>query len=284
VRLTSITKIDLTSPLAKYLSLQKPNIKGHLIFQALVGNMKLGDVSSHLQVSRFKVSRWLSGHTEITLNELLKALQEFSPWFLDFIDMCFPDSAIPSLENMRSLALQRREAVKHFPFLSALLNCLDVKNLGWGNELERGLAEKVGIKAETVRLALKRLCKLKILKIANNHQHYLLDEKFKNLNLDYTQFKTVYEYWQKRALHFLKDASPGVNNSTFAYCTIPVDKEARKRIRKRYLEFHQEVVELAKSCETSEERFPMVMMFSLIDPQECKEVVGSTSKRTAVRA
>jgi hypothetical protein len=97
-----------------------------LLLNTLKGNASISHISETLQVSRFTVSRWLKGQTELDFADLLRWIDVTSLRLLDFVATLVPPEGLPSVANAWQQLALARELAYEAPWSHAVLRALEL--------------------------------------------------------------------------------------------------------------------------------------------------------------
>lgn len=132
----------------------------------LRGSVSNTELARRLGVSRYCVSRWCSGETEIRLDELLHCIDVLTGRLYDFVSGLVTISAVPSLlPNYERAQAARVAAVEH-PWTEAILRVLETEHYrAHPAAAHATLAATLGISDETLERAMDGLVRASVVSV-----------------------------------------------------------------------------------------------------------------------
>lgn len=135
----------------------------HPWLAALRGNVSNTELAQRLGVSRYTVSRWCSGATEIRLHEFLQCISVLTGRLYDWVSALVPIRHVPSLViEYEEADAARRAAVEH-PWTEAILRVLETQHYRERPAVAHAtLAATLGIEPSTLDEALEGLVRASV--------------------------------------------------------------------------------------------------------------------------
>ena len=92
----------------------------------LRGNTPINDLASASGISRYSISRWLSGHTQPRLPDFLRLVEAASLRLVDLLAVLADPAALPSVAPIWRRLEARRQGADRLPWTQALLRVLEL--------------------------------------------------------------------------------------------------------------------------------------------------------------
>lgn len=93
----------------------------------LRGSASISDLARRSGLSRYAISRWLSGDTEPRLPDLLRLIEAASVRLVDFIAVLVDPAAVPSIATLWARVEARRRGAYELPWTQAVLRALELE-------------------------------------------------------------------------------------------------------------------------------------------------------------
>jgi DNA-binding transcriptional regulator YiaG len=95
------------------------------LLQELRGDARISEVAARIGVSRFSASRWLRGHSEPRLPELLLLIEALTFRVVDFVAALVPPASVPVVASRWAELEARRSVAFEHPWSHALLRAVE---------------------------------------------------------------------------------------------------------------------------------------------------------------
>jgi uncharacterized protein DUF4423 len=192
----------------------------------LRGKTAIQELASATSISRFSISRWLSGRCAPTLPEFFALVDKSSLRFLDFINCFVSPARLPSLSLAWHQLVESRRAAYEHPWSHAVLRVLELRDYaaltthvpGW-------IARRLNIEENVEResLALLESCG----QIIWNGTHFApCNTGLVDTRPDPRRARELKAWWAQIALQRLRCGAPGL----YAYNLCALAKEDLDRI------------------------------------------------------
>lgn len=130
----------------------------HPWLAALRGTLSNTELAARLGVSRYSVSRWCSGDTEIRLYEFLHCIEALTGRLYDWVAALVPIAQVPSLLPGYTQASAARSVALEHPWTEAILRVLETQRYREGPAVAHAtLAATLGISDVQLQQALDGL-------------------------------------------------------------------------------------------------------------------------------
>jgi transcriptional regulator with XRE-family HTH domain len=218
------------------------------LLATLRGRQSIVDIAKATGHSRYAVSRWLSGHAEPRLPELLLLVDVLSLRLLDFV-ACFVDPAAlaSTREAWEKLSTSRRIAYEH-PFSHAVLRAIELEKYQRLRRHKDGwIAGKLGISAEDERKYLELLAQSGQIELSRG-RYRVAKVQTVDTRVNPEEARRLRAYWGEVAIQRLRAGA----KRTFSYNLFSVSHADLERIRLLHREFFAEVQAIVAKSEPAE--------------------------------
>lgn len=217
------------------------------LLRDLQGNTTIASLARDADLSRYQVTRWLSGQTQPRLPDFLALLEAASLRLVDFLTSFLPPGSMPSVLPLWRRLEARRSGAGRFPWTQAIhraletvsYRALDGHRPGWiadrldipaATELEAiehleltGQIEWVGGRWQTVPIAVDTRSSAKLGPLLKSH-------------------------WARVGVERLEAGSPG----QFSYNVFTCSSDDFERIRELHLNYYQALRQIVATSEPNE--------------------------------
>lgn len=240
VRLATVCRIDLNQGFKRTFSYLDSPLRLDLLIRHLSGNSRIISLSSHLGISRHILGRWISGKSSPSLKNILYVIDSLTPLLIEFLETFIEVDKIPSLSILHEHKKLEKKMNYQYPFLGAVLRCLELDEYKSLNHHEVGYISKtIGISLDQEKSLIKDLINLDIIKLQNNK--LVPKENRIDTRGDFSGQMNIRKYWLQRSLEFIDDLKQPPDNSYMGYLVFNVSQKAKYELKKRYFDFFQEV-------------------------------------------
>lgn len=160
-KLVPIDPPEFAASLVKSKSTLKPGAREwvlHRWLTALRGSVSNTELAQRLGTSRYTVSRWCSGDTDIKLFEFLYFVEVLTGRLYDWVSALVPMSSVPSLVPRFAQANAARTVALEHPWTEAILRVLETEGYRLQPAVAHdALAATLGIEQQTLEQALEGL-------------------------------------------------------------------------------------------------------------------------------
>jgi transcriptional regulator with XRE-family HTH domain len=198
----------------------------------LRGRAPVAELARRAGVSRYSLTRWLSGQTQPRLPDFLRVIEGASLRLVDFV-ACFvdPEKIEPLAEAWRHLVARRRGAAE-LPWTQAILRALELDDYRASPAHERGwVAARLGIEPEVEDSALAFLADTGQVRFTGTH--YRPEGLVVDTRLAPEVGRRLKQHWTEVAAARIRDGAPG----QYSYNVFAVSHEDFERIRELHLAY-----------------------------------------------
>jgi len=141
-----ICDVDLRAACRDLLKFEGNPARSRELAAHFVGSAKISQFSVKMGLSRFKVTRWLSGQSDFTLDEVLELIERSQNGLFDFVHHLTRGAGIPRFKREFEAKRQYSALLKLQPWCSTVRVCLDMAEYQALPRHKRGfIAAKTGI-------------------------------------------------------------------------------------------------------------------------------------------
>lgn len=228
----------------------------------LRGKVSVSDLARRAGLSRYSVSRWLSGKTQPRLPDFLRVIQAASLRMVDLVAVLVDPAEVPELAELwERLEARRHGAAKH-PWTQALIRALELDEYlalpahrpGW-------IAARLGIAPELEATCLSFLERTG--QIAWHDTHFRPEAVAVDTRPQPSVNQQLKSHWASVAVDKIEQGAPG----QFSYNVFSVSRADFERIREMHLAYFRalrSVVSESAPCEVV--AVANVQLFELAQP------------------
>lgn len=207
---------------------------------SLRGSRSIAKLSQDLGVSRFKLSRWLSGQVGPRLCDFLLFIEAVTGRTSELVGSLVPIEKVPALLADHRAAEAAKRLAHEAPWTEAVLRVLES-----GDYVPGGVAGQLGFDQATEDESIRRLLEAKIVaRDASGRIHVTRD-----LNVDTHAAATLKAHWCDVARQRLE--VPG-HSDLFAYNVLSASHEDIALIRNLLLETYREIRAVVRNSSSVE--------------------------------
>lgn len=213
----------------------------------LRGSAGIGDLARRAELSRYAVSRWLSGKTQPRLPDFLRVVDAASVRLPDFIAAVVDPREVPSItETWRRLEARRRGAGQ-YPWTQAILRAIELDAyLALDAHTEGWIAKRLGIELETELACLTFLEETG--QVTWSGTHYRQERLAVHLQRSSEVGRLLRVHWTDVASSRLSQAADG----QFSYNVFTVSRADFERIRQLHLDYFRALRAVVAESEPGE--------------------------------
>ncbi len=225
------------------------------LVQHFTGTSTQKGILEALQISRYTLSRWLSGVSEPTFEQMLALMDFGSSDFLRFLELLTAGTVLPSVQKR---TMQQRLQMKHsltYPWLPVLLSALELKSY-LTNPSDQFLADKTKLPIEEIHKALKELQETGMVEWTGTHWKTLVHRGHHQTSGEDNQYTARYVFGTSlKAV----DSSVSNRNMRLSWKIFSLNKKAYGELMQRYNEFFND---LGKIVAANQEDADNIFLFS----------------------
>jgi transcriptional regulator with XRE-family HTH domain len=219
-----------------------------ILLDDLRGNTSITDLARTSGISRYSLSRWLSGQTQPRLPDFLRLVEAASVRLVDLIASLVPPEDIPSLsETWRRLELRRQGAFEH-PWTQAIIRAIELDSYmalpahqpGW-------IADRLGISPEEEARCMQFMADTE--QVVWTGTHYRQESR---IAVDTRRHQAIGRrlkaHWTQVGAARIEQGSPG----QFSYNVFTVSEADFKKIRLAHLDYFHALRAIVADSEPGE--------------------------------
>lgn len=232
--LAQCTGIDLQQVLLRFFRALPPRLRSNslltaegvqLFMQELMGRTAILAVAQPSGLSRFSISRWLSGKSQPKLPEFLCFVEHASLRLLDLLDTLVNVEQLPALAEEWRMLQAARDIGYAMPFSHAVLRALETQTYAASDGSSLALAKLLGIEPRVVDQCLERLKQAGQARCEQTHW-IAVQSNFVDFRRDLEAAQRVKAFWAALAAERVVTRRPGL----FAYNVFAVSREDLARL------------------------------------------------------
>ena len=198
----------------------------------LRGSTSITDLARRADISRYSVSRWLSGRTQPRLPDFLRIIEAASLRLVDLLATLVDPRSLPSIHPIWMRLESRRRGAFEAPWTQAVVRTLELTDYRALLAHEPGwIARRLGIPAEEETRCLEFLRQTG--RIAWNGTHFAADTRAVDTRADPEIGRRLKAHWARVGAARAEAGSPG----QFSYNVFAVSRADFKRIRQAHLDY-----------------------------------------------
>ncbi len=227
----------------------------------LKGRSSTTDLARRAGLSRYSVTRWLSGQTQPRLPDFFTLLDAASLRLVDFVTSFVPPEAVPSaLPTFRRLEARRKGAGR-YPWTQAILRALEVADYLALPEHEPGwIAERIGIPVEEEEACLSYLELTG--QIERVRGRFRPATSAVDTRLQPSVGRQLKSHWARVGVERIDDGAPG----QFSYNVFTCSAEDFERIRELHLGYYRALRQIVSESEPEEHVVVANIQLFKLDP------------------
>lgn len=128
------------------------------LMRDLQGRTTITDLARRAKLSRYSVTRWLSGQTQPRLPDFLTLIEASSLRLVDFLISFVPPEELPAIQDLYRRLEARRQGAGRFPWTQAVMRALDVTDyLALPEHDDAWVAQRLSLPLEEVQACMEHL-------------------------------------------------------------------------------------------------------------------------------
>jgi len=198
----------------------------------LRGSTSITDLAEHSGISRYSVSRWLSGRTQPRLPDFLRLIEAASLRLVDLLAALVDPALLPSVHPTWLRLESRRRGAYELPWTQAVVRCLEIADYRALPAHEPGwIARRLGIPAEEETRCIEFLRNTG--RVAWTGTHFTPDTRAVDTRLHPAVGRRLKAHWAREGAQRAEAGTPG----QFSYNVFTVSRSDFERIRQAHLDY-----------------------------------------------
>ncbi|MFT5681019.1 MAG: transcriptional regulator with XRE-family HTH domain [Myxococcota bacterium] len=218
-------------PWLEELAVDSPEAVARLL-DDLRGNTPINDLAAASGISRYSISRWLSGHTQPRLPDFLRLVETASVRLIDLLAVLASPSSMPTVDPIWKRLEARRQGADKLPWTQAILRALELADYlalpahepGW-------IARRLGISDEEEARCLSFLRDTG--QVHWQGVRYRIQKLAVDTNRNPTVNRRLKAHWSRVGAERVEQGAPG----QFSYNVFSVSRADFERIREAHLRY-----------------------------------------------
>jgi transcriptional regulator with XRE-family HTH domain len=224
------------------------------LLRLCAGRRPVIELARAMKRSRFIVSRWLSGKTDIKLPDFLRFVEATTLRLLDLVALVTDPAALPSAARAWKRLQVARQAAYEVPWSHAVLRALELQEYKTCSEPhEVWLAARLGIPIGEVRRCMSLLMQSGQIRRRGTHFE-LRSSATVDTRFDRERRRALRAFWSGVASERLARGDPGIN----AYNLFAIAERDLPQV----LELHREMFERLRALVAGSEPSERVVLYS----------------------
>ena len=219
-----------------------------LLLQHLRGEARINDLARAVGCSRFVMTRWLKGTTQVPLPELLSFIEATTLRLLEFLAELVDPSRLPSVgQRWLLLEASRRAAYEH-PWSHAVLRVLETRAYQALERHRRGfIADRIGISVHEEETCLQILLQAGQIRLLRG-RFSVAETQTVDTRADPERARQLQTFWLRTALERQEAHQPGV----YSYNLFSISEADYQRLHQLYQAFFSDMRRLIALSEPNE--------------------------------
>jgi len=181
------------------------------LLRALAGPRKVLDIAHAVGRSRFVVSRWLAGKTDVRLPDFLRFIEATTLRLLDVLALVLDPATLPSVARAWKRLQVARQAAYDVPWSHAVLRVLELEDYrARATPGEGWIAERLGISVDEERRCLTLLVQSGQIRRRGAH-FQVRGSSIVDTRVDVERRRALRAFWSRVAVERLAQGEQGVN-------------------------------------------------------------------------
>jgi hypothetical protein len=233
------------------------------LLRELRGDSRINDLAKTIGCSRFSVTRWLNGTTQLRLPEFLAFIEATSLRLLDFLAALVDPHKLPSASQRWSLLEASRRAAYDHPWSHAVLRVLETKAYEKLARHRRGfIAERIGISVQEEETCLQILLQAGQIRLRRG-RFAVVQTQTVDTRLGQDKARSLQAFWLETALARQRAQHPGV----YAYNLFSISEADHQRLLQLHQAFFSDMRRLVAASEPCERVLLFATQFIALDAE-----------------
>lgn len=219
-----------------------------LLLQHLRGEARINDLARTVGCSRFVMTRWLKGTTQVPLPELLSFIEATTLRLLEFLATLVDPTRLLSVGKRWELLEASRRAAYDHPWSHGVLRVLETSAYGALERHRRGfIAERIGISVQEEETCLQILLQAGQIRL-NRGRFVVVETQTVDTRADPERARLLQTFWLQTALERQQARQPGV----YSYNLFSISEADYQRALQLYQAFFNDMRRLIAASEPNE--------------------------------
>lgn len=229
----------------------------------LKGRTPTTELARQAGLSRYAVTRWLSGQTQPRLPDFLTLLDAASLRLVDFVTSFVPPEQVPEVMPVWRRLEARREGAGRHPWTQAVLRALEVEDyLALPSHVDGWIAGRLGIPVEQELACLEHLVLAG--QIERGPTHYRAVPLAVDTRRAPGLGQLLKAHWAKVGVERIEAGAPG----QFSYNVFTCSAEDFERIREAHLAYYRTLRQIVAGSHPVEHVVVANVQLFKLDPDE----------------
>jgi transcriptional regulator with XRE-family HTH domain len=242
------------------------------LLQHLRGEARINDLAQAVGCSRFVMTRWLKGTTQLPLPELLSFIEATTLRLLEFLATLVDPTRLPSVgQRWKLLEASRRAAYDH-PWSHAVLRVLETRAYEALDGHRRGfIAQRIGISVQEEETCLQILLQAGQIRL-QRRRFVVVETQTVDTRADAEGARRLQTFWLRTALERQEARQPGL----YSYNLFSISEADYQRLLQLYQAFFNDMRRLIAASEPNER---VVLFATQLMPLDASELAPERPKR-----
>lgn len=213
----------------------------------LQGKASVSDLARRAELSRYRVTRWLSAQTQPRLPDFLRLVEAASVRLVDFIAVLVDPTSLPSVAPLWKRIEARRHGAARHPWSQAVLRALELRDyLALPAHDDGWIARRLGIDADEVTACMELLQTTGA--IRRRGKHWSPEGLAVDTRRHPSVGRKLKAHWTGVAADRIEAEAPG----QFSYNVFTVSRADFERIRELHLAYFHALRQIVAESDTDE--------------------------------
>jgi len=244
-----------------------------LLLRHLRGEARVNDLARTMGCSRFVMTRWLKGTTQLPLPELLAYIEVTTLRLLEFLATLVDPTRLPSVGNRWQLLEASRRAAYEHPWSHAVLRVLETRAYQALERHRRGfIADRIGISLHEEETCLQILLQAGQIRLNPRGRFSVIETQTIDTRADPERAHRLQAFWLQAALERQQARRPGI----YSYNLFSISEADYQRALQLYQTFFNDMRRLIAASEPNER---VVLFATQLIPLDASEPAPARPKR-----
>jgi len=250
-RICRVVGLPIETSLATYLRLPVSELETSAgvsaLARLLAASQPLGELAKRVGRSRYVVSRWLSGKSDLRLPDFLRLVEATTRRLLDVLSLIVDPAALLSIAPEWKRLQIAREAAYEAPWSHAILRALELADLDTSTTRALDhIATRLALPRDEVARCMDLLVRSGQVR-RRNGRYVAADSAFVDTGIDRERRLRLQAFWSQAALERMTDGSP-----TGAFNLFTIAEQDLVELRTLHVKFFEQMRDLIARSKTNE--------------------------------